>query len=81
MAADLVGLIGMSLILSAFVMNQARKWRDGCMEYETVNAAGSALLVYYALMIASWPFLILNLVWLLVSARGMLIGLKKPGLK
>ncbi len=79
MAADLIGLIGMSLILSAFVMNQVHKWRDDCLEYDGVNAAGSILLVYYAFTIASWPFLFLNAVWFVVSMRDVFLDLEKPG--
>ena len=79
MLAELAGLIGMSMILSAFVMSQAHKWKGDCVEYDAVNAAGSLLLVYYALMIGSWPFLLLNIVWSAVSIRGLLIGLRKPG--
>lgn len=79
MAAELFGLVGMSFILSAFVMNQFHKWRDDFLEYDGVNAVGSILLVYYALVIASWPFLLLNLVWFLVSIRDVFLDLGKPG--
>ncbi len=79
MVAELAGLMGMSLILSAFVMNQIHKLRDDCLEYDGVNAAGSILLVYYAFTIASWPFLLLNLIWFAVSMKGVLLGLNKSG--
>jgi hypothetical protein len=60
-------------------MNQIHKWRDDCLEYDGVNAIGSILLVYYAFVITSWPFLLLNLVWFVVSIRDVFLDLNKSG--
>ena len=77
MLTELIGLSGMFLILFAFIMNQVHKWRDDYLVYDAVNALGSILLVIYALMIVSWPFLILNLVWFAVSIRDVFLDTRK----
>ena len=73
----LVGFTGMGLILVAFILNQCHKWNSDSIAYDAVNAAGSGLLVAYALMLDSWPFLILNGIWMLVSIRDVFLDWKK----
>jgi hypothetical protein len=70
----LVGVLGMALILLAFVLEEVRKLAPRDRIYQAINAVGSALLTWYAIMLGSWPFIILNIVWCLFSiwrwARG-----------
>lgn len=72
----LVGLSGMSLILLAFIMNQYHKWHDDDLIYDVVNALGSMLLLFYAYLLNSVPFMILNGVWFLVSFRDIFVDVK-----
>ena len=82
MVLDLyIGLTGMSLILIAFVMNQIHKWKDISLTYDIVNVIGAGLLVIYSIMIQSYPFLILNSVWTLVSLRDVFLDIKKIKIK
>lgn len=67
------GLSGMSLILLAFIMNQYHKWHDDDLIYDVVNALGSALLLIYAYLLHSMPFMMLNAVWFLVSFRDIFL--------
>ena len=73
----LVGLSGMVLILVAFFMNQTHRWSPDSITYDFANFIGGLLLVIYALMISSYPFLILNLVWTLISLRDVYLDLGK----
>ena len=73
----IIGLVGMSLILLAFILNQSHKWKDTDLKYDIVNSIGSLLLVIYSILISSWPFLILNAVWMIVSVRDVFLDLKK----
>lgn len=73
----IIGSIGAFLILLAFILNQVHKWKDTDLKYDVVNTLGSFLLVVFAWMTRSWPFLVLNTVWLLVSARDVFIDLRK----
>lgn len=77
MVIQVIGFVGMSLILIAFIMNQIKKWKDDDIIYDVFNAIGATLMVVYAFLIASYPFLILNSVWALVSIRDVIIDLKK----
>ena len=73
----IIGFIGMFLILLAFFMNQTRKWKTTEPIYDVINFVGALMLIIYSFLIKSWPFLILNLVWLIVSFREALIDVKK----
>lgn len=67
----LVGIIGAMIVLIAFIMNQLGKWSRESFAYDFTNATGSVLLVIYALLISSWPFVILNLIWASFSFWGI----------
>lgn len=70
----LVGIAGATLILIAFTLNQFHIWNQDEKRYDATNAVGSLLLVFYAFLLSSWPFLVLNFVWLLVSVRQLIRG-------
>ncbi len=70
----LIGTAGALLIVIAFVMGQLHKWRDTSFVYDFVNLVGSALLIWYAWILKSYPFIVLNLVWLAVSFKDVLKG-------
>ena len=67
-----IGTLGATLILIAFVLNQQHIWKDTEARYDLMNLLGSLLLVVYAYLLMSWPFIILNAVWLLVSLYDIL---------
>ncbi len=71
-----IGLSGMSLMLLAFIMNQFHKWHDDDLIYDVVNALGSALLLMYAYLLDSMPFMVLNAVWFFVSFRDIFLDVK-----
>lgn len=64
-----IGFIGAFLILIAFILNQMKKWDQGTFKYDFTNCIGSLLLVVYGILSKSWPFVVLNGVWFLVSLR------------
>ena len=65
----IIGITGASLILLAFFLNQTGKWSVGNVKYDFLNGVGSLLMVIYAVLLDSIPFLILNAVWALVSLK------------
>lgn len=69
----LIGILGSTFILLAFGMNQVNKWKNDCLIYDLVNFLGGILLITYAILISSIPFLILNLVWAGLSARDIFV--------
>lgn len=63
----LLGILGMALILIAFVLDEFRKFDSDSGQYNLLNLVGSGLLVYYAYTLWSIPFLILNGIWFAVA--------------
>jgi len=72
-----VGVVGAGLVLLAFVLEQFHIWRDDELRYDLVNFIGGTLLVIYALLVAAYPFAVLNGVWALVSLRDTIGDLRK----
>ena len=62
-----LGIIGMTLILVAFVLDEFKKIRTDSVQYNLINIIGSGLLLYYAYTLQSIPFLVLNGIWFLVA--------------
>ena len=65
----LIGIVGTATILIAFILNQNGFWCDTDLKYDVANVIGSVILVIYSYMLKSYPFIILNTVWALVSIR------------
>ncbi len=73
----LIGFTGMLMILIAFFLNQTGKWDKEDLIYDFVNLAGALLLVLYAIILSSIPFLLLNLVWTVVSLNDVIKDIKR----
>ena len=76
MVITIIGFIGMLLILLAFLMNQQGKWNQKDFVYDFINFLGAGLMIVYAYLISSWPFLVLNAVWMIYSAKDSLEDLR-----
>ena len=73
----IIGTTGATLILLAFIMNQLHYWKGEDLIYDFVNLLGSGLLVVYAIILSSYPFMVLNFVWALVSLRDCVIDIRR----
>ncbi len=73
----LIGVVGATLLLLAFVLNQLHLWKDDYFIYDLCNMAGGALLVWYALLLSSYPFAVLNAVWGLVSLKDVVTDFRR----
>ena len=73
----LIGAVGALLLLVAFTLNQLHRWKNDYLIYDLTNFIGGLFLVAYAVLIKSYPFLVLNLVWTVVSLRDTVIDLKR----
>jgi hypothetical protein len=67
-----IGVIGAGIILIAFLLNQMNIWRNDTFGYDFANLVGSLVLIYYAVLLDSIPFMILNAVWALFSLKDVL---------
>ncbi|OGY98665.1 MAG: hypothetical protein A2855_01395 [Candidatus Liptonbacteria bacterium RIFCSPHIGHO2_01_FULL_57_28] len=74
----LIGIAGATLILLAFVLNELHIWSEDSLAYDVTNFIGGALLVWYAWLIHSWPFVVLNGVWTLVALRDSISDMRRP---
>lgn len=68
----LIGTAGTIFILIAFVFNQTHRWRDDDIIYDLFNLIGGLLLITYSFLLKTYPFLVLNAVWSLVSLMDLI---------
>ncbi|HET7119950.1 MAG TPA: hypothetical protein VFI17_01720 [Solirubrobacterales bacterium] len=69
---QLVQIVGALLILAAFAAVQFDRMRPDSRLYLTLNLFGSAILAVLALLAAQWGFVLLETVWAVVSAWGLI---------
>lgn len=73
---DLIGTIGVAIILLAYFLNTAKLLpRDG-KAYYVLNIFGAALAAYASFLINYIPFVILEGTWTLVSVYGLMKTMK-----
>lgn len=65
----IIGVVGASIILIAFLLNQLNIWRNDTFGYDLANLVGSLVLIYYSMLLDSIPFIILNSVWAFFSLK------------
>lgn len=65
--ADVVGSIGVALILVAFLGNLVGRLAGGSRVYQGLNAVGAALAAASSVMVEFWPFVVLEGVWCLAA--------------
>jgi len=79
--ADIIGSIGVSLLLLAFALNLAGWLTQEGVAYASINAVGAGLAGYASWLIAYWPFVVLESIWFLVSVVAIgraLRGRRRP---
>lgn len=72
MVEQLVQLVGALLVLVGFALSQLARLDQHSVVYLIVNLVGSAILAVDALMSGQLGFLLLEGVWALVSAWGLM---------
>jgi hypothetical protein len=63
-----VGVIGMVLILAAFIGDLFKKITEDTVIYNIMNIVGASALAYYAYNLNSMPFLFLEFVWAIFAS-------------
>jgi hypothetical protein len=74
----LVQITGALLILAAFAAAQSGRLDPHARSYLGLNLVGSAILAFDAWHGQEWGFLILEAVWALVSAWGLVRSAARP---
>jgi len=68
---QVIQILGALAILAAFVLAQAGRLRPDSLAYLLLNLTGSVVLALLAYIEEQWGFLLLEGVWALVSAWGL----------
>ena len=68
---QVIQIVGSLLVLAAFTAAQRGLLNPKSVVYLLLNLVGSAVLAVQALFLAQWGFLLLEGVWALVSAAGL----------
>lgn len=75
---DIIGTIGVSLILIAYFLNIfSLIKKDGILFY-VLNILGGAIACFSSYLIRFWPFVILEGTWSVISIVALLKSIKKP---
>ncbi len=77
--ADVVGALGVFLILLAYFFNLYKKIETGSLFYILMNLAGAILAFLSSVMIHSLPFMVLEATWAMVSLVALIRLYYKPG--
>lgn len=73
---QVIQIVGALLILAAFTAVQLERMRPDSRLYLALNLAGSAILAVLAVSAQQWGFVLLEGVWAIVSAWGLLAALR-----
>ncbi len=68
-----MGVIGATIILLLFVLNELGRIKNTNFWYDLGNFVGAVLLLVYAWSLGSTPFMILNAVWAFVALRDVML--------
>lgn len=66
-ASSLIGSVGVTILLLAFVLNLLQKLKADSSAYLIMNVIGAGLACISSVMISFWPFVVLEGVWALAS--------------
>ena len=73
---DIVGSIGVGIILIAYYLNTAGLIIKNGKLFYVMNVLGAAVACYASWLIDYWPFIILEGMWTLVSIYGLMKTMK-----
>jgi hypothetical protein len=75
---DAVGVVGMLMLLGAFLLNLMGRLSPVSLSYQVANALGAALLALYSIYLEVWIFAVLEGVWGSVALIRLLRSLRDP---
>ncbi|MBC7446815.1 MAG: hypothetical protein H7330_02025 [Hymenobacteraceae bacterium] len=78
---DLIGSLGVGLLLLAFLLQLAGRLAAGSVAYALLNTVGAGLACLASALLPYWPFVVLEGSWTLVSLGALVKALRaaRPG--
>jgi hypothetical protein len=76
MTPDVIGSVGVALLLCAFAANLFDRLPNDGFSYQALNFCGAAIAAYASWLIAFYPFVLLEGVWAVVSLVALFRTLK-----
>ena len=73
---EVLGSLGVTILLLAFLMNLLQKWKQDSLPYILLNIIGAGLSCASSIVINFFPFVILEATWMLVSVFALLKYIK-----
>ena len=74
---EILGSIGVTILLVAFLMNLLQKWKQDSLPYILFNIFGAGLSCASSIVIHFFPFIILEATWMFVSIFALLKHFKQ----
>jgi len=74
---EIVGWIGATLVLFAYLLVSTRKILPTSKKYQLMNLFGSLGIIVNALFHMAIPIVSLNIIWLLIALYGLISATKK----
>jgi hypothetical protein len=68
---DLIGVVGVTILLLAFFLNLTNKIKKDSLLYLIMNFIGASIACFASILMNYLPFIILEGCWALVSAYGI----------
>jgi len=75
--ADILGTIGVSILLGAYFLNLLRKIKPDGFIYTFLNFLGAGIALMASVLLNFVPFIILEAVWTLISLYAIINFFKK----
>lgn len=76
-----IGIVGMIFILVAFLGDLFKWITEDFVIYNVMNIIGALALAYYAFVLNSTPFLVLQIIWAIFAGYKLLLIYKGKGME
>ncbi len=75
--ADIVGIVGVTLILIAYFLLQFEKMNSNSVSYSMLNLVGAAMILYSLFYHWNLASVIIEIAWIIISIAGIFRSLKR----